>query len=166
MFENYAFCGVGTLLSHAWISYIERKRDVTYITSQREATSGLEPLVQLLQSRALPLGDVAALRYGERETGIEPATFSLARRCSTTEPLPLVPFAMLTLLHFCNPVCVIKISYLRPFVNRFLRILIDDKAALAQELQDALQVVRVDMDEAALRLYFTAQQRLQVFVGP
>jgi hypothetical protein len=25
-----------------------------------EATSGLEPLVQLLQSRALPLGDVAA----------------------------------------------------------------------------------------------------------
>ena len=24
----------------------------------------------------------------ERETGIEPATFSLARRCSTTEPLP------------------------------------------------------------------------------
>jgi hypothetical protein len=25
----------------------------------------------------------------ERETGIEPATFSLARRCSTTEPLPL-----------------------------------------------------------------------------
>ena len=26
----------------------------------------------------------------ERETGIEPATFSLARRCSTTEPLPLV----------------------------------------------------------------------------
>ena len=26
----------------------------------------------------------------EREAGIEPATFSLARRCSTTEPLPLV----------------------------------------------------------------------------
>jgi hypothetical protein len=71
-----------------------------------EATSGLEPLVQLLQSRALPLGDVAAQTYHvhtyartsvnictcevkrERETGIEPATFSLARRCSTTEPLP------------------------------------------------------------------------------
>src|SRR5450755_362154 len=119
MFENYAFCGVGTLLSHARVSYIERKRDVTYITSQREATSGLEPLVQLLQSRALPLGDVAALRYGERETGIEPATFSLARRCSTTEPLPLMPFATLTLLYFCNPVYVIKISYSRRFVNRF-----------------------------------------------
>ena len=26
----------------------------------------------------------------ERETGIEPVTFSLARRCSTTEPLPRV----------------------------------------------------------------------------
>ena len=25
----------------------------------------------------------------ERKTGVEPATFSLARRCSTTEPLPL-----------------------------------------------------------------------------
>ncbi len=52
-----------------------------------EATSGFEPLVQLLQSRALPLGDVAQ-KGRERETGIEPATFSLARRCSTTEPLP------------------------------------------------------------------------------
>ena len=27
----------------------------------------------------------------ERKTGFEPATFSLARRCSTPEPLPLVP---------------------------------------------------------------------------
>ena len=26
----------------------------------------------------------------ERKTGVEPATFSLARRCSTTELLPLV----------------------------------------------------------------------------
>jgi hypothetical protein len=40
------------------------KKDVTYkITSRNwEATSGFEPLVQLLQSRALPLGDVAAAR--------------------------------------------------------------------------------------------------------
>src|SRR5713226_3041268 len=45
-------------------------------------------------------------RDGERETGIEPATFSLARRCSTTEPLPLIP---------C--VCDIKISHQRGFVN-------------------------------------------------
>jgi hypothetical protein len=38
------------------------KKDVTYneITSDdKEATSGFEPLMQLLQSRALPLGDVA-----------------------------------------------------------------------------------------------------------
>src|SRR5260221_13702925 len=47
---------------------------------------------------------------GERETGIEPATFSLARRCSTTESLPL------TLPCFRN--C--KISYLRRFVNKVL----------------------------------------------
>ena len=36
------------------------KKDViAKITSHWEATSGFEPLVQLLQSRALPLGDVA-----------------------------------------------------------------------------------------------------------
>ncbi len=43
------------------------KKDVTYneITSDiREATSGFEPLVQLLQSRALPLGDVATYMHG------------------------------------------------------------------------------------------------------
>src|SRR6478609_3863989 len=28
----------------------------------------------------------------ERKTGFEPATFSLARRCSTAEPLPHAPF--------------------------------------------------------------------------
>src|SRR5690242_15843264 len=41
--------------------------------------------MRVLQTLALPLGDVAAM---ERETGFEPATFSLARRCSTPEPLP------------------------------------------------------------------------------
>src|SRR5215472_14211971 len=61
----------------------KKRRD--RITSPMKATSGFEPLVQLLQSRALPLGDVAL--NGKLETGIEPATFSLARRCSTTEPL-------------------------------------------------------------------------------
>ena len=53
------------VLKHAptrWVGYVPViKKDVTYeITSRdREATSGFEPLVQLLQSRALPLGDVA-----------------------------------------------------------------------------------------------------------
>src|SRR5260370_31680556 len=42
----------------------------------------------------------------ERETGIEPATFSLARRCSTTEPLPLIRY-----------VCETKIAYQGRFVN-------------------------------------------------
>jgi len=40
-----------------------------------------------LQTPALPLG-YAALMLMERETGLEPATFSLARRRSTTELLP------------------------------------------------------------------------------
>jgi hypothetical protein len=73
-----------------------KEGDVTYVITYRwEATSGFEPLVQLLQSRALPLGDVAWNRM-ERETGIEPATFSLARRCSTTEPLPHDSFNIVT----------------------------------------------------------------------
>src|SRR5258708_40343233 len=42
----------------------------------------------------------------ERETGIEPATFSLARRCSTTEPLPLMRY-------FRD----ITIAYQKRFVN-------------------------------------------------
>src|SRR6266567_2986248 len=52
----------------------------------------------------------------ERETGIEPATFSLARRCSTTEPLPHIS-------------CVrkIKISYSWYFVNCFLHHPLPDK---------------------------------------
>ena len=88
----------------------QRKNVIRSIQSRflkREATSGFEPLVQLLQSRALPLGDVAvprSVQEGERETGIEPATFSLARRCSTTEPLP----------HYMKEnflsLCIIKIS--------------------------------------------------------
>ncbi len=41
-----------------------KKKDVTYKRNHVywEATSGFEPLVQLLQSRALPLGEVALLR--------------------------------------------------------------------------------------------------------
>ena len=45
----------------------------------------------------------------ERETGNEPATFSLARRCSTTEPLPLIRY-----------VCEIKIAYQGRFVNNLV----------------------------------------------
>ncbi len=82
---------------------------MTYVITYRwEATSGFEPLVQLLQSRALPLGDVAWNRM-ERETGIEPATFSLARRCSTTEPLP-----------HDSCVCKSKVPHQKQFVNSFL----------------------------------------------
>ena len=51
-----------------------------------EAPPGFEPGVKLLQSSALPLG------YGaipvERETGLEPAAFALARRRSTNWATP------------------------------------------------------------------------------
>ncbi len=51
-----------------------------------EATPGFEPGVKELQSSALPLGYVAISL--ERKTRFELATLALARRCSTTEPLP------------------------------------------------------------------------------
>ena len=64
-----------------------------------EATAGFEPAMKVLQTSALPLGYVAlkrrlpAVATGnqplERKTRFELATLSLARRCSTTEPLPL-----------------------------------------------------------------------------
>ena len=53
-----------------------------------EATPGIEPGIRVLQTLALPLGHVATFPM-ERKTGFEPATLALARRCSTTELLPL-----------------------------------------------------------------------------
>ena len=50
-----------------------------------EATTGFEPVIRVLQTLALTTWP---RRRMERETGFEPATFSLARRCSTPEPLP------------------------------------------------------------------------------
>jgi hypothetical protein len=52
-----------------------------------EAPPRLELGVELLQSSALPLGYGARTKM-ERKTGFEPATFSLATRCSTTELFP------------------------------------------------------------------------------
>ena len=60
-----------------------------------EATTGFEPVIRVLQTRAFPLGYVApdeswgcSADEVERKTGFEPATFSLARRRATTAPLP------------------------------------------------------------------------------
>jgi hypothetical protein len=50
-----------------------------------EAAPGFEPGIKVLQTSALPLG-YAAIR--KRKTGLEPATPTLARWCSTTELLP------------------------------------------------------------------------------
>ncbi len=52
-----------------------------------EARPGIEPGMRVLQTPALPLGYLAIIM--ERKTGFEPAALALARRCSTTEPLPL-----------------------------------------------------------------------------
>lgn len=66
-----------------------------------EATTGIEPVIRALQAPALPLGHVAMSRFErclnkradffragsdqtmERKTGLEPATLTLARLCST-----------------------------------------------------------------------------------
>ena len=56
------------------------------VNVQMEATSGFEPLIGVLQTPALTTWPRRPTR--ERKTRFELATFSLARRCSTTEPLP------------------------------------------------------------------------------
>ncbi len=43
---------------------------------------GFEPMIRVLQTLALPLGHVAR-ELKERAMGLEPTTFSLARRRST-----------------------------------------------------------------------------------
>ena len=54
-----------------------------------EAATGIEPVVRVLQTRALPLGYAAYIHIKmERKTGFEPATPTLARLYSTTELLP------------------------------------------------------------------------------
>gem|GEM_PF-5331525 len=53
-----------------------------------KAVTGFEPVIEVLQTSALPLGYTAILKKMERKTGFEPATPTLARWCSTTELLP------------------------------------------------------------------------------
>ena len=58
-----------------------------------EATVGIEPTIGVLQTPALTTWSRRHKKM-ERKTRFELATPSLARRCSTTEPLPLPPFGM------------------------------------------------------------------------
>ena len=64
----------------------ERKTSLCRL-ARKEATRGFEPLMRVLQTLALPLGHVAIMNLysleTERAMGLEPTTFSLARRCST-----------------------------------------------------------------------------------
>ena len=55
-----------------------------------EAATGFEPVVEVLQTCALPLGYAAIyiFLFLERKTRFELATPTLARWCSTTELLP------------------------------------------------------------------------------
>src|SRR5690349_13544039 len=98
---------------------LKKRRDVKlYHVCSMEATSGFEPLNTAFAEPCLTTW--RRRREGERETGIEPATFSLARRCSTTEPLPHVHFCVYSsFLSFCD--CMIKIPHSWQFVNRVLR---------------------------------------------
>ena len=52
-----------------------------------ERVMGIEPTQPAWKAGILPLNYTRIL---ERKTGFEPATFALARRRSTTEPLPLI----------------------------------------------------------------------------
>jgi hypothetical protein len=50
----------------------------------KKATMGFEPMIRVLQTLAFPLGHVATMKSKkERAMGLEPTTFSLARRHST-----------------------------------------------------------------------------------
>ena len=62
---------------------------LTFKNKKMEAATGIEPVVRVLQTRALPLGYAAYMSINmERKTGFEPATPTLARLYSTTELLP------------------------------------------------------------------------------
>ena len=55
-----------------------------------ERVKGIEPSQPAWKAGALPLSytRIVIKIQMERKTGFEPATLALARRCSTTEPLP------------------------------------------------------------------------------
>ena len=90
----------------------------------------------------------------ERETGIEPATFSLARRCSTTEPLPLMRY-------FRD----IKIAYQRRFVNSLEGLLLNSKPAFPQQLHHPPQYPWIYLHQAILKGNFCPKQWAQFFVS-
>jgi hypothetical protein len=70
----------GKLTAHSQI-----KRDLDNL----EAATGFEPVRNGFADRRLTTW-LCRLKKMEREAGIEPVTLALARRCSTTELLPLV----------------------------------------------------------------------------
>ncbi len=57
-------------------------KDPSDVTFCMEASTGFEPVIRVLQTLAFPLGHDAREKR-ERAMGLEPTTFSLARRRST-----------------------------------------------------------------------------------
>ena len=79
--------------------FLHKKVGTSCACSELEAPPGIEPGVKVLQTSALPLGygaifdkrrkrKLCVFCRMERKTRFELATLALARRCSTTEPLP------------------------------------------------------------------------------
>ena len=70
---------------------------VNQFPSQKNAENGTVFCTFFRQKNGDPHeSPVLSIEHQERETGIEPATFSLARRCSTAEPLAHILAVLLT----------------------------------------------------------------------
>ena len=81
-----------------------------------EAAPRIELGIKVLQTSALPLGYAAIV---ERKTGLEPATPTLARWCSTTELLP----HMATRIRFELTISAVTGRHVRPLHHRAARYL-------------------------------------------
>ncbi len=79
-----------------------------------EAAPRIELGIKVLQTSALPLGYAAIV---ERKTGLEPATPTLARWCSTTELLP----HMATRIRFELTISAVTGRHVRPLHHRAAR---------------------------------------------
>src|SRR5262245_1551722 len=96
------------------MDYISKVGDVAYLTTW-EATSGFEPLMQLLQSRALPLGDVAWNGSGRRGSNPRLSPWQ-------GDALPLSHSRVITTIpqyRYRDHVCMIKLPHRRRIVNSF-----------------------------------------------
>src|SRR5262245_1551726 len=133
MLEHDGFCGVATLVSHG-----------LYLKSGGcglpDHMGGDERIRTADAAFAEPCLTTWRRRLEwERETGIEPATFSLARRCSTTEPLPRDYYN--TAIPVSRPCLHDKVTTSETNCQQLLAFLLDLEATPAQQLYYAFQPV-------------------------